>query len=341
MHSHRPLLALLSALTLGLMAGCGGDNSAASSLPTSNASFTILVSPSSASVIVGASRLFSAQAQDANGNTVTGISFSWHTSDPAIAESLGGGGFKGIVPGSVSVTATAISSTNSGHTLTTVTSNIATLTVESAVAGTAAEGAAIQGGVVSLRDAGGQIAAGSSGMDGRFHIPVVGLTAPYLLKVEDGQGRVLYGLALAAGNANIDPYTDLVVREWYALHGGDPAAAFDRAAPLPALAGVHGLDRALTWLLRGALQHAGLDADHFSLLQSAFAADHQGFDQILDLSQVDTASERIELESRQGSAITRLHLDRMRDELHWSTTGTQGSGVPSRQRGTVLLNDPP
>jgi hypothetical protein len=339
MHSHHPCLALLSVLVLGLMAGCGGSG-ATGALPTSNASFTILVSPTTASVIVGANRQFTAQAHDSNGDVVTGISISWHTSNPNIAESLGGGVFKGVAPGAASITATALSSTNSGKNLTIVTSNPATLTVESAVAGTAAEGAAIQGGVVSLRDADGQVAAGSSGMDGRFHIPVAGLAAPYLLKVEDGQGRVLYGLALTAGNANIDPYTDLVVREWYALQGGDPAAAFAQAAPLPALDGVRGLDRALVLLLRGALQDAGLDADHFRLLQSAFSADHQGFDRILDLSRVDAPSGSIEFETRQGTVVTRLHLDRVQGALQWITTRPQGPGYRSRQQGTALLNDP-
>jgi hypothetical protein len=340
MHSPRPFLALLAALSLGLLAGCGGDTSAANGLPTSNASFTILVSPSSASVIVGAKRQFNAQAHDANGNVVTGISFSWHSSDPAIAASVGGGVFKGVAPGAASITATALSSTNSGKNLTIVTSNVATLTVESAVAGTAAEGAAIQGGVVSLRDADGQIAAGSSDMAGRFHIPVAGLTAPYLLMVQDGEGRVLYGLALTAGNANIDPYTDLLVREWYALHGADPAAAFAQAAPLPALDGVRRLDRALTSLLRGALLDAGLDADHFSLLQSAFAADHQGFDRILDLSRVDAGSGHIEFTTGRGTVVTRLSLDTVQGVLQWTTTRTEGPGYRSRQQGTVRLNDP-
>ena len=331
-----PLLALAA-----LLAGCGGGSSNTSGIPTGNATFTITVTPSSTSVNVGGSRLFSAVAHDANGNVVPGIGFTWHSSNPAIAESRGGGDFIGIAPGTVSVTATAVSSTNSGHTLTTVTSNLASLSVIADVVGTAAEGAPIRDGVVSLSDAHGQIAAGGTDMAGHFDIPVSGLTAPFLLKVEDAQGRSLYGFAGGAGTVNIDPYTDLLVREWYGLRGSDPASAFGAAAPLPGTADLKALDGMFTGLLYTALEREGLDAQHFSVLTTPFAADHTGFDRILDGSQVDAVRGLLTVRTGAGVETTVITLDRATGTLHWNTrTALSGDGLSVVEHSLALPGSP-
>ena len=329
----------LFALTV-LMAGCGGGSSSPSNLPTGNATFSITVTPASSSVTVGSSRVFSAAAHDANGNVVPGISFAWHSSNPAIAESRGGGVFLGVAPGGVSVTATAVSSSNSGHTLTTVTSNLASLSVIADAVGTAAEGAPIRGGVVSLSDAHGQIAAGGTDMAGHFDIPVAGLTAPFLLKVEDAEGRSLYGVAGGAGTANIDPYTDLLVREWYALRGSAPAAAFGTGASLPGAADLKALDGMFTGLLSASLEHEGLDAQHFSVLTTPFAADHTGFDRILDSSRVDATQGLVQIQTGGGIETTVITLDRASGTLHWTTRTALPGGGLSIEHSLTLPGSP-
>lgn len=301
-----------------LLAGCGGGSSSTSGVPTGNAKFSIVVTPTNSSVTIGGIRHFSASAVDANGNVVTGISFAWHSSNTAIAVSKGGGNFLGVAAGVVTVTATAISSSNSGQTITTVTSNLATLSVIADAVGTAAEGAPIRGGVVSLSDAHGQIASGGTDMAGHFDIPVQGLTAPFLLKVEDAEGRTLYSVAGGAGTVNIDPYTDLLVREWYALYGSDPAVAFGTEASLPGAADLKALDRVFTGLLATALEREGLDATHFSVLSSPFSADHTGFDRILDNSRVDAARGLVRIQTADGIETTVISLERASRTLRWT-----------------------
>jgi hypothetical protein len=271
---------------------------------------------------------------------VPGISFTWHSSNPAIAESKGGGDFIGVAPGTVAVTATAVSSSNSGHTLTIVTSNLASLSVIADAVGTAAEGAPIRGGVVSLSDAHGQIAAGGTDMGGHFDIPVAGLTAPFLLKVEDAQGRSLYGFAGGAGAVNIDPYTDLVVREWYGLRGSDPASAFGVAAPLPGAADLKALDGMLTRLLSSALEQEGLDSEHFSVLTTPFAADHTGFDRILDGSRVDAGRGLVQIQTGNGIETTVITLDRASGTLHWSTRAALSGDGLSTEHNLTLPGSP-
>ena len=328
-----PLLAAV------LLAGCGGGGSSGT-VPTGNADFTILVTPSSSTVTVGGSRVFSAVARDANGNVVPGIGFAWHSSNTTIAVSKGGGVFQGVASGTVDITATATSVTNSGQTFTTVTSNIATLSVTPDAVGTAAEGAPIADGTVSLVDVHGQFAAGGSDTAGRFDIPVAGLTGPFLLKVEDADGRTLYGFAPAAGVVNIDPYTDLLVRDWYALHGADPAGAFTARTALPHGADLEALDRMLTQMLTVVLEGQGLDSAHFSFLHSPFAADHRGFDRILDATELDPRRGTLRIASAHGVVAGTLTLDRAATTVHWTLSTPLGDGSVTTAGSQSLSGSP-
>ena len=184
-----------------------------------------------------------------------------------------------------------------------------------------ATGAPLADASVSLRDARGQYAAASADASGHFSIPVTGMTVPFLLKAQTPDGRVFYGTAVDLGTANVDPYTDLLVREWYTLRGGNPEAAFIGAAALPDAPGMQALDKTLTGAIGGELDAAGLDARHFSLLYTAFTADHRGFDRILDQSRVDAAAGRIDLA---GSVIS-LQLDRATGSLSVLARSPDGS----------------
>lgn len=341
MYSRYNPTALLVLAASALLHGCGGSSDTSGTVPSGNAAFSIVVSPTISSVTIGATRNFTAAAHDANGNVVTGISFAWHSSDSTIAKSLGGGNFQGVAAGTAIVTASAVSTSNSGTTITTVTSNQATLAVTTDAVGTAAEGAPIVGAVVSLRDAEGQLTAGGSDATGHFDLPVAGMTAPFLLKVQDAEGRSLYGYASAPGSVNVDPYTDLLVHQWYALKGTDPVTGFAGRAPLPDAADMKALDRMLTGLLEQNLEEQGLDTAHFSVLATPFAANHKGFDRILDGSLVDAVADRIEL-STGGVAITTLFgPDPIHGRLSWTTVKPlPGGGSLSAQYSLSLPSAP-
>jgi hypothetical protein len=283
------LAALLAALIA--QSGCGGGSS--NNTPTSG--FTITVFPPSASVVVGGIRAFTAQARDSSGAVLSGVSFTWLSSDTQVAIGVGGGRFRGVAVGTVNVTASASVVEQAGKGVTSVVSPAVALTVVAAVEGTAAEGAPLVGASVSLRDAEGQYAATSADSAGQFHVDTAGMTGPFLLKAVTPEGRVLYGMAPDSGTANVDPYTDLLVREWYAAHGGDPDRAFAGQAPVPTAAGMRTLDRGLSAKLADTLSAQGLDAERFSLLSTPFKADHSGFDAILDQSQVDAVAGSIQV----------------------------------------------
>jgi hypothetical protein len=320
----RNLLRVPAFVLLAVLTACGGSSSTPAS--PGGSGFTILVAPTSASVVVGGIREFVAEARDTTGSVVTGVNFQWHSSNTQIATSTGGGGFRGVAAGVVTITATASFPKQAGQGMESVSSNGATLTVTTAVEGTAASGAPLAGASVSLRDARGQYAAASADAAGHFSIPVAGMTAPFLLKAQAPDGRVLYGTAADLGTANVDPYTDFLVREWYALRGGHPEAAFVGTGRLPDTRDMQALDKTLSGVLGAELDAAGLDARHFSLLHTPFTADHTGFDQVLDQSRVDAIAGRIEVA---GSVIL-LQPDRAGGGLSVLASGPDGGFSQTR-----------
>lgn len=96
------------------------------------------------------------------------------------------------------------------------------------VSGTAATGAAISGGTVTLKCVSGTSSASATATDGGFTVDVSGVTLPCVGRVEykdsTGAAQKLHTFVSAAGVANITPLTELVVAN---LTGAAPATAFD------------------------------------------------------------------------------------------------------------------
>jgi len=105
-------------LTAVLLQACGGGSSSTSTVAS------ITVSPTSGSVSVNGSQTFAATALDSNGQTVTGQTFTWASSNTAIATITSAGVATGVAAGSSQITAS-----DAG-----VTSTAATLTVSPAIA---------------------------------------------------------------------------------------------------------------------------------------------------------------------------------------------------------------
>lgn len=96
------------------------------------------------------------------------------------------------------------------------------------VSGTAATGAAIVSGAITLKCVSGSASTATTGTDGRFTVDVTGVTLPCMLRVsyKDASGvpQVLHSLATIAGNVNITPLTELLVSN---LTGAVPTTIFN------------------------------------------------------------------------------------------------------------------
>lgn len=310
-------LALVSAALLFFL-GCGGGGygggygggGGGGGIVTS-----IVISPANAGITVGNTQQFMAVTKDSSGNMVTGAPLTWHTSDSAVATVNSAGLATGVAPGTSKITATVTYSSGGPYNMgpgTTYTSNTATLTVTTsdAVLGTAATGRALAGALITLKDSEGKTQTTVSGDDGRFQLSTAGLTAPFLLKADDGRGRVLFSAAAGDGMANLDTVTDVMLRAWYGAHGSTPEAAFAdmQAHPAPTAKSLAMLDKQFTGLLGAALAAEGLDSRKFSLLSTPFTADSTGFDAVLDNTRALTGS-RLELQDALGGQVTQIGFE--------------------------------
>ena len=99
-----PLWLVLIALTF--LFGCGGGAAVSGNPSTSSVVTTISVSPKTASIAVGGTKQFQAIAQDAEGNAVPGVVFSFSSSGGAVTVDSTGLA-KGMSPGTATITASA------------------------------------------------------------------------------------------------------------------------------------------------------------------------------------------------------------------------------------------
>ena len=107
---------LVTAVTIGsatITATSEGKSATAAVSVVPGAVAQVRISPSSASVKSGKSVQLTATALDANGDTVSGASFSWHSSDSDVATVSSSGLVRGYDSGTVTITATWQSKTGS------------------------------------------------------------------------------------------------------------------------------------------------------------------------------------------------------------------------------------
>lgn len=93
------------------------------------------------------------------------------------------------------------------------------------VSGTAATGAAISGGTVSMNCVSGASATGTTAADGSYALSVSGITFPCVARVSYGTSDKLHTFVSGTGTANITPVTELLLAN---LTGGSAADAFDK-----------------------------------------------------------------------------------------------------------------
>ena len=125
--------------------------------------------------------------------------------------------------------------------------------------------------------------------DGKYTVPVTGLTAPFMLRADGTAGGTTYSLYSAAASAdvngtiNVTPLTDLIV----ANIAGQIASNFFTAGNFSTLttAALTAQEIALRARLQPILTAAGV-AGSIDLLRASFAADHTGLDKALDALRV-------------------------------------------------------
>ncbi len=326
-------------LFLGCGGGAGGYGGGGGSSSTggtgSGIATSISISPATAAISMGGTQQYKAVSKDANGNTLSGVTLTWVSSNTAVATVDSNGLAAAVGTGTTGITASVTYNSNGVYTTgagTTYTSNMATLTVTTAdaVMGTAATGHALVDALITLKDADGKSESTVCGDDGRFSLSHAGLKAPFLMKAEDGRGRTLFGTAAVAGGANIDTITDLMLRSWYMAHGSTPEAAFTDMSshPAPDAKSLSVMDKDFTRLMAQALTAEGLDSNKFSLISTSFNADGTGFDAVLDHTQALTGA-HLQLQDGLAGQMTDIGFEGKALKL---STRSMDSEAPLTQR---------
>ena len=160
--------------------------------------------------------------------------------------------------------------------------------------GTSATGAAIAQSEIAVKGLNGATVTAVTDASGKFTTEKLAGAGPFLLRVTQSSGDYLYSIGhkRTSGDelltVNIHPYTDLIVRNWFELQGGDIDGQFDGAgaiSELPDLAEINAIKDEIAAIVAQVLAINNTPSD-FDLISSDFDANHTGFDAFLDNSNV-------------------------------------------------------
>jgi hypothetical protein len=166
------------------------------------------------------------------------------------------------------------------------------------VSGTAAAGAPIKG-TVHLRDATGTVLSQVIDDDGQFSIDINGLTAPYLLWADgtaNAKDAFFYSMATEGGRANVTPATHCIM----AMALGQNPVSYYRDNPTDAPPDAAKVDEAqakLSTLFSQLYESTGVPAG-FNLINTQFAADGTGFDGIMDVVEMNSDDQFVNIVDR-------------------------------------------
>jgi len=313
-------IALLACVLLTL-AGCGGGDTGSSSTPApSSLSYTKPVSAVQGVAIVSQSP------------TVTG-SVTGYTVSPALPTGLSLNAMSGVISGTPTVTAAqaTYTITASGAGGNTTFGWVLTVSAAETVSGTAADGAAVVGATVTLKDAAGKSQTATTSSDGNFEVIVNSLTPPFLLSV-DSAGKTLYSYASQIGTANLNPYTSVALQSYYKAQATDVATVFDgtlNSASFPNPQQLTLLLNSITTILQPYLSNAGVALPtQFNPFSTSFTANHTGFDRVLDRTALNSSLLAFTVDNGSGSTAGAIS----------STVGIQATAASGSTLAEVAVN---
>ena len=158
--------------------------------------------------------------------------------------------------------------------------------------GTVAIGAPITNTKVTIKGINGNKVETQTDSQGKYDVAVDGLVAPYFIKVELSDKKSLFSVATKPGVGNTHPITDLLVRNWLAIHALNISNVFDSDISTINLPATTKLDDLLLTYndLFAALYEQHNVGQTFNPITTGFDADSTGFDLLLDLINIDISN---------------------------------------------------
>lgn len=215
-------------------------------------------------------------------------------------------------------------------------------TVQTTVSGIAASGKPIAGATVTVKDASGNSATGTTAADGTFKVTsTTKFTPPLLVQVGQGAGAALYSVSADSNlttTINVTPLTDLVVRSYYDAQGVTADTAFGALAanPPPTASTVQILGNAVQGTVQLWLINAGVATANFNLISTPFTADSTGIDKVLDETTVNSTSGKITITDGTTTQTSTLTAASGTVTIATSTTNT-ATNTASQSQQTVAV----
>jgi hypothetical protein len=294
---------LVCALLPVLLSSCGSSNDEVGAVTVNS---IVLVPSTPVSIASGNIEQYVGIAEDSSGNQIPGVTFTWSSSDFAVATISSSGLAKALSVGTTHITASAQSA--SGATITSPIS-ILNVTATAQVRGVAALGMPVAGAPVALKDSVGRQATATTAGDGSYAVDTTGLSPPFLLQLRLPDGRVLYSASADSNtdtSIDVNPLTDLAVRSWYRLESRsvDDSFVHPLSNPAPQPEAMQALASMLTDTMAPWLSQAGVDTAQFNPIKISFHADGTGFDRVLDEARVDVSAGQITLSDGSSARLS-------------------------------------
>lgn len=160
------------------------------------------------------------------------------------------------------------------------------------ISGTTGAGAPLYKATVTVRDANNNYATGTPDVNGRYTVPVSGMTAPLAVKncgwMATGRSTCHYSIAYTLGETvNVNPMTSSVIG---LAIGRDPSDLFNLNMT-PSQSAVSTANGYLVNALTPALTAVGVSTSGLNLINVAYVADRTGLDKVMDYIKFMTNSD--------------------------------------------------
>jgi len=161
------------------------------------------------------------------------------------------------------------------------------LIIGTGIAGTVSENKTLASEAVEVKASTGEKSTASLNRNRRFTQDDVAGDAPYLLRVDLGNGEYRYALSYDRTRTNVNSYSDVIIRSWFAANNLDINSAFSGSGPLGNLPTQQQFDEQSA-LIFSLVQEVlpEYNVTDTAILSASYDANNQGVDKYLDRNPV-------------------------------------------------------
>ena len=203
-----------------------------------------------------------------------------------------------------------------------------TIPSEITIKGTVAEGSPLVEVTVIFKDKNGVSFSTTTDNNGKYEATVE-MATPILLRASK-DNKTYYSIATEEGTANIHPFTDLIIRNWYSakdMNLDDEFNSEGNLSHIPTIGEINIIENVVKEILADFLTATGLDPAEFNLITTEFDANHKGFDKVIDVIKVKYYEDSVEIvpvdNETEGEPLGTMQLnkplsslDEMKDEIN-------------------------